>query len=373
MKWYSLLVSAALVVGSVARISEAELRQNAAQGLRLISLEEGVDPVWRTEDEVFELIREDIGFFDVTDYYDPNAEETPLRLAATSYEPLSRGEHVTALINELSVSNLQQFLSNLTSFPTRYYRSETGLAASIWIRDTVQGFIDAFPGNNASVALFNHTFIQPSIVARIPGQNPDAPIVVLGGHIDSLNSRNPTGPAPGADDDGSGSVNLLEALRVLLADGFTPNATVEFHWYAGEEGGLLGSQAIAKAYKAQNIAVKGMLQLDMTAYVKPGTEEVVGFISDFVDSGLTNFTGSLVDAYLDIPWILSAPCGYGCSDHASWTREGYPSTFPFEGDFHARNPVIHTVNDTVDVPGFSWTHSLEFTKLAVAFAVELSA
>lgn len=35
--------------------------------------------------------------------------------------------------------------------------------------------------------------------------------------------------------------------------------------YAGEEGGLLGSQAIANAYKGAGTQVKAMLQLDMTA------------------------------------------------------------------------------------------------------------
>lgn len=35
--------------------------------------------------------------------------------------------------------------------------------------------------------------------------------------------------------------------------------------YSGEEAGLLGSQAIAKAYKTANVDVKAMMQLDMTA------------------------------------------------------------------------------------------------------------
>ena len=43
-------------------ITEAELAENAAQGLRLIDLEAGVDPVWMTEDEKLELIRADKNF-----------------------------------------------------------------------------------------------------------------------------------------------------------------------------------------------------------------------------------------------------------------------------------------------------------------------
>jgi len=40
-----------------------------------------------------------------------------------------------------------------------------------------------------------------------------------------------TSCTPGADDDGTGTVNLLEALRVLMEGGFQPATPVEFHWY----------------------------------------------------------------------------------------------------------------------------------------------
>lgn len=83
--------------------------------------------------------------------------------------------------------------------------------------------------------------------------------------MDSINLSNPTnGRAPGADDDGTGAVNLLEAYRALLQAGFKPTNPVEFHWYAGEEAGLLGSQAIATSYKNSGVQVKAHLNLDMT-------------------------------------------------------------------------------------------------------------
>ena len=37
------------------------------------------------------------------------------------------------------------------------------------------------------------------------------------------------------------------------------------------------------------------------------------------------------------------------------------------------NPNIHSPNDTTSVEGFSWSHSLEFAKVALAFLYELSA
>ncbi|RXW20795.1 hypothetical protein EST38_g5066 [Candolleomyces aberdarensis] len=369
-----LLAVVAAAVACQALITEEELAEKAAQGLRLIDFEEGVEPVWMTEDEKLELIRSDKNFFDVTETYDPLEGEsfTLFRAGQVAYSPPSRRADVTPLIAKISLSNMQGYLANLTNFHNRYYRSATGAAASVWIRDTVQQIATSYPTSRATVSLFAHSFVQSSIIAKIPGKNPAAPIVVLGAHMDSINSRDTSGRAPGADDDGSGSVNLLEAFRVLVTSGFQPEGPVEFHWYAGEEAGLLGSQAIARDYKSRNVELKGMLQLDMTAYVRPGSTEVISLMPDFTNSNLTSFIGALVDNYSRLNWAINNPCGYACSDHASWDRQGYPAALPFEGTYPSNsNGVIHSASDTITVSGFSWDHTLEYTKLAVAYAYEL--
>lgn len=51
---------------------------------------------------------------------------------------------------------------------------------------------------------------------------------------------------------------------------------------------------------------------------------------------------------------------------------GYPSAIPFEAVSGKYNPYIHGTQDTTTLNGFSWAHSLEFTKLAVAFAYEMA-
>lgn len=71
----------------------------------------------------------------------------------------------------------------------------------------------------------------------------------------------------GSDDNGSGSTTILEAFRVLLtnstiAAGGSPN-TIEFHFYAGEEAGLLGSQAIFNSYSSSKRTISAMLNQDM--------------------------------------------------------------------------------------------------------------
>lgn len=104
----------------------------------------------------------------------------------------------------------------------------------------------------------------------------------------------------GADDDGSGTTSSLEGLKALAHANFTPSLPVEFHYFSAEEGGLLGSQAIAKSYEEEGRKVLAMLQMDMTAWVKKGTEERVGIIQDFVDPALTSFIEELIAEYREL-------------------------------------------------------------------------
>jgi leucyl aminopeptidase len=62
--------------------------------------------------------------------------------------------------------------------------------------------------------------------------------VIIGAHQDSINLVLPSIlAAPGADDDGSGTVTILEAFRVLASEEVVKGAanTIEFHWYSAEE------------------------------------------------------------------------------------------------------------------------------------------
>lgn len=131
---------------------------------------------------------------------------------------------------------MQANLEPFTKFQNRYFNSTYGAQSSAWLLKTVQDVLAASGAPNATAEAFGHSFRQSSIIARIPGLSDKT--IVLGAHQDSINSRDAdkfNNRAPGADDDGSGTVTILEALRVLLTDetvkaGKSPN-TLEFHWY----------------------------------------------------------------------------------------------------------------------------------------------
>lgn len=92
-----------------------------------------------------------------------------------------------------------------------------------------------------------------------------------------------------------------------------------------------------------------------------------------MDSGTNSFTKSLISTYSKLPAADDKPCGYACSDHASWRQYGYPTTMLYEAITGNDNPNIHKPLDTTSVKGFSWSHTLEFAKVGLAFLYELSA
>lgn len=271
-------------------------------------------------------------------------------------------------------TNLERF----TAFHTRFYKSEYGAESSAWLLNKVNETVAASGAlkYGATVRPFEHPWGQSSVIAQIPGKTNKT--IVIGAHQDSINLFLPWFlAAPGADDDGSGTVTILEALRVLLqsqdvVEGKAEN-TIEFHWYSAEEGGLLGSQAIFSEYESKGRDVKAMLQQDMTGYVQKtldaGEKESVGVITDFVDEGLTSFIKKIVTQYCDIPYVLTK-CGYACSDHASATKAGYPSAFVIESDFKWSDKKIHTTEDKIEFLSFS--HMLQHAKLTLGLAYELA-
>ncbi|TFK29308.1 peptidase [Coprinopsis marcescibilis] len=340
--------------------------------VRLVELE-GQPPQWMTELDKVHLKAKGVNFLDITEAQDLGT--VPRIQAFASFPKPNATEKVKPILKTLSTDGPRANLEKFTSFRTRHYRSETGRQSQQWLYSK----ISEITAESASKALrklitvkeFPHSWGQNSIIVRINGSSTtDNGVVVISAHQDSTNMW-PFLPAPGADDDGSGTVTILEAYRALIAADFHPVRTVEFHWYSAEEGGLLGSQAVAKEYEKNSAKVIAMSQFDMTAWVKRGTREEVGIITDFVDTGLTQFNMDLVDTYLDIPYV-ETKCGYACSDHASWSKAGYPAAFTIESAFENSNKNIHSANDRIDISDeFSFTHMLEFSKLAVAFAVEL--
>lgn len=273
------------------------------------------------------------------------------------------------VVARVAEPELRATIETLAAYQNRYYQSDTGVAAAQWIRSRWAALAAGMPA--ATTRLVAHEgWKQPSVVLTIPGTDKADEIVILGGHLDSINGwSGARARAPGADDNASGIAVLTEAIRVLGAAGFKPRRTVEFMGYAAEEVGLRGSQDIAKSYAAAGKKVVGVVQFDMTGF--KGSAESVFLLTDNVDPGLTDFLGRLTDVYLGVTRGKTA-CGYGCSDHASWTKSGFPASAAFEAAFKDMNDNIHSEKDTLANSGGDASHDVPFAKLAAAFAAEMA-
>jgi leucyl aminopeptidase len=343
--------------------------------LRLIEFNE-TTRIWMSAQEVEEMANEcgkdHGGYMDITDHMNLNAnglsEQIKSRLSASPFpnEPTHQTT-VNSFIKLLDTNKLREYNNKLSSFHTRYYTTETGKQAAEWIKSQFEA--NKAGRTDITVELFPHSWLQSSVVARIPGSGEHADeVVIISAHEDSVNGG-ATQRSPGADDDASGTSSVLELFRVIVASGFKSHRTLEFHTYSAEEVGLRGSQDIAAAYQKSAVPVYAQMQLDMTFYVKPGTVPSFGIITDYVSPDLTAFLRKLVAAYSTLKYVDSK-CGYGCSDHASWTKSGYASCFPFESSFSDLNNKIHTNQDLIEF--LNVEHGLEFAKVALGFIVELS-
>ncbi|KAL1734135.1 hypothetical protein EV714DRAFT_281257 [Schizophyllum commune] len=305
-----------------------------------------------TEGDKLRLKQQGLEFMDITEHPTLGAlnAQRPQRLVNPEPKLLAQSsDAVRALLaGEITTDHMRADITKLSSFWNRSYRSNWGLLSSNWVYDHVSSIIAANPSDKTrtTVTKFPHKFVQNSVVLRLDATDDSTPdeekeLVIVGAHQDSLNYRLPFFRAPGSDDDGSGTVTVFQILRSLVEQEFVPpkGIAVEFHWYAAEEGGLLGSQDVAAFYEAAGTKVKGMLQMDMTAFVKSGTEPKIAFFKGQVDKNLTTFATKLVEAYSPLPWNLTT-CGPGCgSDHMSWTKAGYPAIFATEGFFEGKLTV----------------------------------
>ncbi|KAK1777260.1 hypothetical protein QBC45DRAFT_479357 [Copromyces sp. CBS 386.78] len=286
--------------------------------------------------------------------------------AVTYPTAVSHQTQVNSLLSQVSTTNPQSWLLTLTNFYNRYYKSTYGTQAGTWLYDTIVSVASA---NSAiTVTKFTHSWSQPSIIAKIPGTSSN--LVIVSAHYDSTGGSS-TARGPGADDNGSGVVVILEALRVLANAKFAPKDTLEFHFYSAEEGGLLGSAAVFSSYKSAGKSVYAVMNQDMAGY-HSGKMRIrtfnISIYTDYVDTSLTAYTRVIATAYTGA--TTSDTCGYGCSDHASARSNGFPAAYVCDEPMDTATPYLHSSSDAYST--IMWDAVLRHAKFTTAFLVEAS-
>jgi hypothetical protein len=89
-----------------------------------------------------------------------------------------------------------------------------------------------------------------NVIAEVPGRDPKAPILLVGGHLDSWDL------ATGAIDDGAG-VAITAAAAKHIMDAGRPLRTIRVVWFGAEEPGGFGGRAYAEAHGKERHAIAG--------------------------------------------------------------------------------------------------------------------
>jgi len=215
-------------------------------GWRLIQT--GEDPLnaqWMAPEEVEKLSdtlagpHHGVPFMDITEH----PEVFPVVESGNTSQAIYSANEINHAMSFIDLSNPEENLQYLTGvvgpLQNRRHNTADGAAAARWIRDIMQGYCDQLDrSGRCSVSTFTSPRTpQLSVILRREGSNnPNRQVVIIGGHLDSIAGSNVR--APGADDDGSGTVTVMEAARAFLAAGTDNALTLEFQLYAAEEVGL---------------------------------------------------------------------------------------------------------------------------------------
>ncbi len=202
-----------------------------------------------------------------------------------------------------------------------------------------------------------------NILADIPGRDPKAGYVMAGAHLDSWVAGD------GAADNGAGSAVVMEAARILASLGAQPKRTIRFALWAGEEEGLLGSEAYVEKYLARRPPLTDPALADLPPYFSqdtypiqtlPGFSELAAYFN--IDNGSGKIRGIYTEGNIAaVPFFrewLSPFASMGAAavvaeptdatDHVFLSRLGLPAFQFIQDPLDYETRVHHTDLDTFD-------------------------
>ncbi|KAF0151918.1 MAG: peptidase M28 [Ignavibacteria bacterium] len=270
---------------------------------------------------------------------------------------------IQTIINKVSIDTLMSYLGEIcgdkqitiNNSPTRILsrnRYSTGNAyMPYYLIEKFEKF--------GLVALQQNFMTDGQNVYAIQNGRKSDQYVIICAHYDNMPS---SGIAPGADDNGSGTVAVLEAARILSKYKF--DFTIIYALWDLEEYGLHGSNYYAQEASFRGDKIAAVINLDMIAWDSNNdfkAEVHSRNVSTTLELG--NLVQDVNRNYsVGLNMFTSTP-GTNASDHASFWRYNYPAVLLIEsmGDF---NPYYHKVTD--DISKINKPYFERMSKLAIA-------
>jgi Zn-dependent M28 family amino/carboxypeptidase len=208
-----------------------------------------------------------------------------------------------------------------------------------------------------------------NVLAYVPGSDKKDEVLVITSHLDHIGVEPDGQINNGADDDGSGTVAMMEiaeAFQEAVANGDGPRRSILFLHVSGEEKGLLGSKYYTDhpVYPLKNTVTN--LNIDMIGRVdslhldQPDYLYLIG--SDILSDDLHEVSEAANQAYVQLnldyryndPTTLVWERGryrennyYYRSDHYHFIKNNIPAIFYFNGthaDYHAPTDTVEKID-----------------------------
>ncbi|HET9741702.1 MAG TPA: M28 family peptidase [Terriglobales bacterium] len=355
------------------------------------------------------------------------AQENPApaltKVTPADVEPGPPDPQIADALKQISPQHIREIDEKLVSFKNRNTLSSNdqemisqGLgvtAAAKWIQQELESYSKACGG---CLQVKTDSFIQEvgprvptptpltNVYAILPGTDPENAkrIYLVTGHYDSRNTDvlNTKDPAPGANDDASGTSVSIECARVLSQHRFP--GTIIFLTVAGEEQGLDGSKHFAKMAKDNGWEVEGALNNDIVGgNTTPGDDlqrkdtvrvfsegipttatpqdinriRFLGGENDSSSRELARYVRTVGKEYLPgdfQPMLVFRRDRYlRGGDHISFNEQGFPAVrlTEFREDFHHQHQNLRTENgieygDLVKFVDFNYVANVARTNAA---------
>ncbi len=316
-----------------------------------------IDPAGRAERTVAAR------FFPIHDRAVPIVYRPPLRLDKSVEIPTDDLDSLVSRVQEDSIVSYSEFLQSLDG---RLTMTSGTRAARNWLIDKFHEFgydsvvTDTFSGPGR----FEYEFVTGHnvIAYKIGTENPYHHIVI-GAHYDAaVDMHDDVSLSPGADDNGSGVVAVMEIARALK--NVDTRQTIVFILFDAEEEGLVGSYGYTDRASKNNDRIAFMLNMDMIGYYENDSDVTLCWGADSTSAELWESVAASLAA---VNLTAHPEPGNLSSDDIPFTEFGYRTLGVHEYIF---STVYHSYQDSTTYLNFDYLTRVTQVNLAAAYVFD---
>jgi len=279
---------------------------------------------------------------------------------------------ILSLVKEINADSLRADVVWLQNMGTRFAlgNNHRSVALKIQNRFIQMGYsnakVDSFAVNKIYRDI-DYEQWQYNVIAFIEGTKYPDSLCLIGGHYDNiLKDGDPFIIVPGANDNASGTAASLEIARVMKKNRFSPQNTVMFVAFGGEEIGLWGSRDFADNGHEFSKKIKFMLNNDMIAYEPEyNPSQWLVNIIDYDNSHDLRIDAEKICERFTLLGFRNDNTHYKQSDSYPFFLNAYKALF-FTSD--KTDPNYHTMNDVSANCNFDYCR--EIVKISCALLAD---